>query len=47
MEPKHIEEISILTKLPMDLLMEQLLDLELRGLVKQSLKNYYCKSAIK
>jgi DNA processing protein len=41
LEPKHIEEIAILTKLPMDLLMEQLLVLELRGLIKQTMKNYF------
>ncbi|HWT76099.1 MAG TPA: DNA-processing protein DprA [Mobilitalea sp.] len=41
LEPKHIEEIAILTKLPMDLLMEQLLLLELRGHVRQTMKNYY------
>jgi DNA processing protein len=42
-EPKHIEEIAILTKLPMDTLMEQLLLLELGGMVKQSTKNYYMR----
>lgn len=41
LDPKHIEEIAIETGLSMDLLMEQLLILELRGLVKQTMKNYY------
>ena len=41
LEPKHIEEIAIQTGLSMDLLMEQLLLLELRGFVKQTMKNYY------
>lgn len=43
LQPKHIEEIAILTKLPMDQLMEQLLLLELKGLVKQDIKNFYSK----
>jgi DNA processing protein len=42
-DPKHIEEISLLTQLPMEQLMEQLLELELRGLIRQTLKNFYCK----
>lgn len=41
LEPKHIEEIAIRTGLPMDRLMEQLLILELRGFIKQTMKNYY------
>jgi DNA processing protein len=41
LEPKHIEEIAMQTGLPMDLLMEQLLLLELRGYAKQTMKNYY------
>ncbi len=40
-EPKHMEELHALTKLPMDILMEQLLLLELKGLVHQTMKNYY------
>lgn len=40
-EPKHIEEIAMLTGLSMDVLMEQLLLLELRGFVRQTMKNYY------
>lgn len=43
-DPKHIEEIGFLTRLPMDQLMEQLLVLELRGLIRQTLKNYYCRN---
>jgi DNA processing protein len=41
LEPKHIEEIAIQTGLSMDLLMEQLLLLELRGFARQTMKNYY------
>jgi len=41
LEPKHIEEISELAKLPMDIIMEQLLLLELHGRVSQTMKNYY------
>ncbi|MGB4657780.1 MAG: DNA-processing protein DprA, partial [Mobilitalea sp.] len=40
-EPKHIEEIAGATQLQMAVLMEELLMLELRGTIKQSLKNYY------
>jgi DNA processing protein len=40
-EPRHIEELAARTKLPMDVLMEQLLLLELNGLVHQTMKNYY------
>jgi DNA processing protein len=43
-DPKHIEEIALLSLLPVNLLMEQLLLLELRGLVRQSVKNYYYKA---
>ena len=41
LEPIHIEEIAVKTGLSMDLLMEQLLLLELRGFIKQTMKNYY------
>jgi DNA processing protein len=41
LEPKHIEEIHLQTGFPLDLLMEKLLHLELRGLIKQSMKNYF------
>jgi len=41
LDPKHIEEIAVQTGFSMDLLMEQLLILELRGLIKQTMKNYY------
>ncbi len=40
-EPKHLEEISSGTKLPVTVLTEQLLILEIRGLVRQPMKNYY------
>lgn len=42
LEPKHIEEIAESTGLGIDSLMEQLLLLELQGLIKQPMKNYYC-----
>jgi DNA processing protein len=41
LEPKHIEEITVQSGLTLDIVMEQLLLLELRGLVKQTMKNYY------
>ena len=41
LEPKHIEKIVTETELPVECVMEQLLILELQGLVKQTLKNYY------
>lgn len=43
-DPKHIEELALLSGLPINQLMEQLLGLELKGLVRQTLKNYYCIS---
>ncbi len=42
-EQKHIEEIALLTRLPVEQLMELLLVLELRGVIKQTRKNYYSK----
>lgn len=41
LEPKHIEEIAVLTGLPMDILTERLLLLELKGFIRQTMKNYY------
>lgn len=41
LDPKHIEEIALQTGLGMDVLMEHLLNLELRGFIKQTMKNYY------
>jgi len=41
LEPKHIDIIALETKLPFDCLMEQLLILELQGLIKQPIRNYY------
>jgi DNA processing protein len=41
LQPIHIEEIALQTGLSMDLLMEQLVFLELRGLITQTAKNYY------
>lgn len=41
LQPMHVEEIAIQAGIPMDLLMEQLLLLELKGFVKQTMRNYY------
>jgi DNA processing protein len=41
--PMHIEELSMLTGKPLDSLMEELLSLELRGTIRQEMKNYYCR----
>ncbi|MFT4146786.1 MAG: DNA-processing protein DprA [Mobilitalea sp.] len=41
LEPKHVNEIAAETGFTLDLLMEQLLQLELRGYIKQTRKNYY------
>lgn len=41
LQPMHIEEIAIQSGLSMDLLTEQLLLLELRGMIKQTSMNYY------
>ncbi len=43
-DPKHIEEITQLVGLPIELVMEQLLLLELQGLIHQTIKNFYCKT---
>ena len=45
-DPKHIEEIAQLAGLPVQLIMEQLLLLELQGLIHQTMKNFYCKTII-
>ncbi len=41
LQPMHVEQIAMQTKLPVDLLMEQLLFLELAGFIKQTRTNYY------
>jgi DNA processing protein len=41
LEPKHIEEIALLTGMTIDVLVEQLLALELKGYIKQIMRNYY------
>jgi DNA processing protein len=43
-DPKHYEEIALLTGVPMEFLPEQLLQLELQGLIRQTQKNYYCRN---
>lgn len=44
MTPKHIEEIAELSNIPISRLMEHLLSLELKDLIRQSTKNYYIKN---
>ncbi len=41
LEPKHIEEIALQTGMTIDVLVEQLLALELKGYIKQIMRNYY------
>lgn len=41
-DPKHIGEVASLVGLPMEIIMEHLLLLELKGIIKQTIKNYYC-----
>jgi len=41
LEPRHIEEIAVLTGMTIDVLVEQLLALELKGYIKQTMRNYY------
>jgi len=43
MTPKHIEEICELSKIPLDKLMEHLLSLELKDLIRQGPKNFYIR----
>lgn len=43
LEPKHIEEIANSTGLPVSDLAEILFNLSMRGLIKQTSKNYYIK----
>jgi DNA processing protein len=45
-DPKHIEEIAQLSGLPIEQIMEQLLLLELQGLIHQTIKNFYCRTII-
>ena len=44
-EPKHLEDIVGTTKLPVSRLMEYLLSMEMRGIIRQAMRNYYvvCK----
>ena len=41
LEPKHVNDIASETGFTIDILMEQLLQLELKGYIKQTGKNYY------
>lgn len=43
LEPRHIEEIAAQTSLPVGNVAEILLNLALRGLIKQTAKNYYIR----
>lgn len=41
LEPKHIEAISMETELPIHQLMEHLLSLEMKEIIRQTVRNYY------
>jgi DNA processing protein len=41
MEPLHLESLCAMTGLPLDQLMEILLKLELKDVIRQPMKNYY------
>ena len=43
-EPKHLEDISMEVKLPISQLMECLLSMEMRGIIRQAMRNYYVVS---
>ena len=43
LEPRHIEQLVLLTKLPQDVLLLCLMRLEMVGYIKQPVKNYYVK----
>jgi DNA processing protein len=43
-DPKHLEEIAQLSGLPLEVIMEQLLLLELQGMIHQTMKNFYSKT---
>ncbi len=45
-DPKHIEEIAMLTGLPVEHILEPLLLLELQGMICQTIKNFYCKQPV-
>lgn len=43
LEPRHIEQLILLTKLPQDVLLLCLMRLEMMGYIRQPVKNYYIK----
>ncbi len=43
LEPRHIEQLILLTKLPQDALLLCLMRLEMVGYIRQPIKNYYVK----
>lgn len=43
-EPMHLEDISTEVKLPINQLMEFLLSMEMRGIIRQAMRNYYVVS---
>lgn len=44
--PRHIEEISQMSQMPIDKLMEIMLSMELKDMVAQPLKNYYVRKQV-
>ncbi len=40
-EPKHLEDISMTTQIPLNQLMEHLLSMEMSGMIRQTIRNYY------
>lgn len=45
LEPRHIEQLILMTNLPQDELMSALVRLEMVGYIRQPVKNYYVKNA--
>lgn len=44
LEPRHIEQLVLLTEIPQDELILLLMRLEMRGYIRQPVKNYYIKN---
>ena len=40
-EPKHLEDISVMTQFPLSQLTEHLLSMEMSGIIRQAMRNYY------
>ena len=45
LEPRHMEQLILMTKLSRDVLMSTLVRLEMLGYIRQPVKNYYVKNA--